>query len=394
MNAYQEKLNKLPANVRDYLDSVAGIDLNLRICDQNGLAGNDILRNTDLVVDLFFKELALKDLVAKIEEVFKYNDFKAKKLAADIAGIRLLVVDDVWFKGEVLAYLKSLGAPLADYQKIVEEQKAAVKKDKEEDAAEEAERRAKKAEIEAALSGKEETPVKKEEELKIPEDFKINWEEEAKNCLDNFREGLADFLSFDNYSDEYNQVLISLLVEKERQFQNELEKAILNNNEILTSASFSVDGKPVMPTISNWLKYFIKEKGSSLFDNIILTNFLTDSQNCRVLSEEEKKTVKRLLLLYRNFKFFPDSMPNQTGEGWEIIPSEGEVSGSGKARTVSTPQTGDFFAKAKAAAAGSAISEEDRKKIDDLKKMALNYKTGSLERMAVDEEIKKIESKK
>jgi hypothetical protein len=399
MNAYQEKLNKLPANVRDFLNSVAGTDLNLFICKQNGLVGDDIILNTDLVADLFFKDLELKDLVTRIKDDFDFDDVKARKLAADIAGIRLLVIDN-WFNGGVSAYLKSLGVSPADYQKIVDDQKIAVRKEKEEDAIEEAERQAEKAEREAALN--EEAPIKKEEPITIEGDFKINWEVEKEEVLKTFKNGLADIISSGAVQEEFNDVLIYLLADKGESFRAELERALLANNEVITFAKFAVGGRPAAAVISAWLKNFISEVGSGLFDNLTLTKFLTSSANCKVLSDEEKNIVKKLLLVYRNIKFFPASMPNKTGEGWEIIPSETEIDLT-KAKTVGVPLTADYAAKAESARMAAVKEEQNRKeaaraeeisrKLTELQAMAAAYPAGSLQRKAVEEEIRKLSKK-
>jgi hypothetical protein len=390
MNAYQEKSAKLPGEVRDYLNSIKAIELNLLVCRKNNLFDEDISRHTDLVVDLFFKEIELKNLVEKIKEFFDFSGDKARKLAADIAGIRLLVVDK-WFNGEVSAFLKSLGVSALDYQKINEEQIAAVKKEKSEAAAEEAEARAEKE----RLMKEEIVAVKSEPAEEEIGELKIDWEKEKEEVIDIFKNDLAGMLFFQPSEGDFNDTLAYLLAENGESFSDELGKALLGNNEKLTEKPFSLSGRPVQPTIANWLSYFIKEKGSAKFDNIILTDFLVKSANAKGLSDEEKNAVKKLLLLYRNLKFFPESMPNETGEGWEIIPSAAEA-GLTKAKTVGTPLTADYAAKAESLDAAEKEEEENKEaeeKIAALEKIAAAYPVGSFQRKAVEAEMKKVSKK-
>ena len=374
----------------DYLDSFKAIELNLSICHKYGLAGEDIGKHTELITELFFKRLDFSALVPKIKEIFKFDDAKAKKMAADVVGIRLLVVDD-WFGHQASAYLQTLGVAPSAYQKIIEDQIAAVKLEKEEDRKDALEARTEKE----ALAKEAAAPVAAAEtEEAIPEDFKINWDEEAKDNVDNFRQGLADILAYGVDTDEYNQMLVALLTERGQAYQGELERAVLGNEEKLTTAAFSLDGKPAAPTIANWLKYFIKEKGSAMFDNIVLTNFLTNSANARGLIQSEKDILKKLLILYRNVKFFPQSMPNDSGEGWEIIPSVSGAPGLEKARTVKAPVTNDVAIKPRRVVeAEAAKSVEDGKKMEELKVIAARYPEKSLQRKAVESEIKKVSKK-
>jgi hypothetical protein len=84
--------------------------------------------------------------------------------------------------------------------------------------------------------------------------------------------------------------------------------------------------KAAEETIGNWLKDFIEQKGSGIFNNIVLGDFLLKSVNAKKLNKNEKELVKKLLIFYRNLKFFPESMPNDAIENWQIIPFSEEES--------------------------------------------------------------------
>jgi hypothetical protein len=52
----------------------------------------------------------------------------------------------------------------------------------------------------------------------------------------------------------------------------------------------------------------------------VLSDFLGTSENAKILDDKEKELVRKVLMCYRNVKFFPESMPSDNGEGWEMIP--------------------------------------------------------------------------
>lgn len=186
-------------------------------------------------------------------------------------------------------------------------------------------------------------------------------------------------------------------------FKNDLENSLYKNQERITEKEFVLDKKKRSPSIENWLKNFIKEKGTASFDNVELTDYVVRSGNSKILSSEEKKIVRKLLLLYRNLKFFPESMPSDDGEGWEILPIEEVSRDIGKEKsTLGPPKTKEEKeieelqvegAKYRGGLEKLAIEEEvDKKKqIEDLRIEANKYKEGSLEKMALMEEIKKLE---
>lgn len=396
MNDYQEKIAKMPAGVRDFFESFTGSEFNLLICTRNGLFDDDISLNTDIVADLFFKDLAIKDLLARVKKDFNFDDIKAKKLTADIVGIRLLVVDDVWFKGEASAYLKSLGVSAENYQKIIDDQKTSLRQEKEEEVIEEAERQKEKAEREAAQNEAEKPVPDIFEPIEINNDFKIDWSVEKEEMLKIFRNGLADILSADIPQEEFNDVLVYLLLDQGEPFRAELEKNLLANNEVLTFANFVSGGRQVSGVISAWLKNFISEVGSINFDNLALTKFLTSSVNAKILNQEEKNIVKRLLQLYRNIKFFPESMPNDTGEGWQILSFEAEDNNKlvqAKVKIESLPRQVAESAKAIKPAAEVQKDKETASQLEQLKGIAEKYPPKSLSRKAVEEEINKLSKK-
>lgn len=199
-------------------------------------------------------------------------------------------------------------------------------------------------------------------------------EEEKKSALEIFESKIYFFLDagsadFEEILEDYNNILILLLSNIEG-FYNSLKFALFSNQEKLTNKTFELNGKKTRPTVENWLKAFIKATGSGMFSNIDLTKYMTESENVKRLDDEERRLVKKLLRLYRNLVFFPDSLRNIPIDQWEIFPMEREG--------------GDFHR-------GSlgAPKTEDEKELENLQNMEKDYGENSLEKLVLDEEIEK-----
>ena len=102
--------------------------------------------------------------------------------------------------------------------------------------------------------------------------------------------------------------------------KRQIENAMLNNQEKITTEQVTINNEKLPGTISNWLRCFINERGAVNFDSLSISEFLSSSRNTANLTAEEKKILSVLLNTYRNIKFFPDSMPSDDGSDWAIIP--------------------------------------------------------------------------
>lgn len=122
---------------------------------------------------------------------------------------------------------------------------------------------------------------------------------------------------------EINDEIIFLIFTKDLLNQDELVQILSSNQELLTAKKFVLDNRAAAPTVANWIKDFIKYHGVDFFDLVVLSRYLTSSANAKILDEEEKRQVIKLLKVYRNLKFFPLSMSDDVDE-WEIFPVEKE----------------------------------------------------------------------
>ncbi|MBU2415760.1 hypothetical protein KKH86_00850, partial [Patescibacteria group bacterium] len=304
---YLMELQKLPQTIQNILISPFGAEINEKITKKYNLNEETASKMIDIVNDIYLKVLPIKNLINKIQEVFNFDLSKSKQLASDIAGLKLLIAGD-YFQEDIQGYIKNLNGNLENYQKTVELEKIEIKK--------EIERFNKDMEEEKVQPR---TIIKKSIVYALPT---LMQEKEAS--IKFFKNNLVDVLTnkdqeISKIIDDYSQSLISWINE-DQEFQKTLEQALYQNQEKLTHKEFVLDAKAHSPTVANWLKDFIKQRGSGMFDNVALADFVTNSKNAKNLDEQEKKLVQKLLQLYRNLKFFPESMPTDTGEGWEIIP--------------------------------------------------------------------------
>ncbi len=367
MNIFQQKLNKLPKEVASFLVSMEAVKLNKEVCGKYGLKGDQVDKYVNLVSSLFFKEVSLDELVKTVSSLFGFDNFKANEMSKDIAGIRLLVVKD-WVAG-VKEYIESLNGKIEDYAPYVERQKKAL---------EDEDKFFKEAMAEESLDDQKDSDKEKDSAVnRSVVEFDIT--KEKNDSVNNFKESVLELLDSDNepLADEYNGILLQVLIDGGVSAKVDLEKALYENQERLTSAPFMLDGKVSSGTVANWIKYFISIKGTGIFDNIVLSSFLVQSPNAKALSEVEKSRLRKLLLLYRNLKFFPESMPNNTGEGWEIIPTQVTEEVQREVKVVQEKK-----------------DSENEKKIQELRATLAKYPEGSLARRAVEEEIKRVKSQK
>jgi len=109
----QLKLAALPVPVQDYLYSERAGDLNEKIIERNKLTEAQEPALYALLRELYVKEVTLPGLVDEVARRFALDETRAKQLAVDIAGFRLLPLDK--FLGDVDGYVRSLGGDTKTY---------------------------------------------------------------------------------------------------------------------------------------------------------------------------------------------------------------------------------------------------------------------------------------
>ncbi len=222
-----------------------------------------------------------------------------------------------------------------------------------------------------------------------PQKTKPTIEEEKAIIIDLFKENLL--VELDNYRptiEAVNQRIFAWLG-RELDAKKKIENALLQNQEIVTTFSPDINKETVTGNISNWLRCFAAEKGVDNFSSLSISEFLGTSKNTIKLSSQEKLLLRNVLNTYRNIKFFPDSMPNDKGEDWAIIPLPLEKDDN----------LGQDFSQTVAATKQTSLEPTPNidptitNKISQLRLMLGRYGENTLEGEAIKEEIAKLEKR-
>lgn len=154
-----------------------------------------------------------------------------------------------------------------------------------------------------------------------------------------FSKRFLDELSYPSVITNAVNMRIFYILARDSNFKGRITQALLANDEVLTEGGLILDEQKVPATVGNWLKAYIAANGSQTHDSVSQTNFLVNSEYGQKLSEQERSLVGRTLKTYINIAFFPDSMPSDEGEGWEIINIEDNESMSEQDSSVSLSNT-------------------------------------------------------
>jgi len=383
------KNKNLPAEVWSYLVSMKATELNILIESKNKIGSEDRGKITEIISLLFTKELKVSDLPLVIKNNYKLNDLDAKALACDIVGIRLLVIKD-WLKEDLETYIKNWGGNPADYLHFIDEQKRAID--------EEAKFFTEETKVEPEFVFKPKTPATP---LAYSAEIEIDEEQEKIDSAALFSKGLVNLLKdqdANEFISDYNIILISLIGE-DAMYRQTLENALYANPDELTSNRILLDDREVAPSIANWLKDFLKIQGSEMFDDLALAQYLSTSVNAKKLNPAEKDLLRKLLRLYRNLSFFPESMENTPIEDWQIIPITPDASSEEKPAPKIKPAASKV--EPVKSQAPNKIENKIENKTDntvdplsELQAALSKYVPDSLEYKAVAQEIKRLKKKK
>ena len=184
------------------------------------------------------------------------------------------------------------------------------------------------------------------------------------------------------YYDLWNKIKLNLLtisdLNKRDEIKSGLKKILLDCNRVIIDKKKykGVEGLPV--TVAEWLKDFTVNLGIGKIDHLKKVQYLTNSENIKILDGEDKNRLKVLFDFYEKLK-----TSSNTPEGFEDdIP----MVINGKYVMYSQGQVEDIGAKIQDLIKSIKIGDE----VKQLQKMVSQYPAGSLERKAIEEEIEKV----
>ncbi len=213
----------------------------------------------------------------------------------------------------------------------------------------------------------------------------LSAEDRDELILNTFSDGVIDLLSSKTTEiQEFNISVFQAFNENEI-LEDKVESLLYNNQEKTGTHHIILDGHPASPSISNWLKDFIKKYGSDLFNDVTLIEYLTQSINIKNLNATEKELIRKILKLYRNLVFFPESMENIPLDHWEIFPIDRKEVAVKEDLLSDKPVVPKIVE--------TPIISERQKIIFDLQKSLARYTPTSLEYKAIHQEINRLSHK-
>jgi len=384
----KKKIKNLPPEVFYILTAEKAADLGVMITDRYDLNGDQVALMTDLIEKIYVKDLRLADLYTQIKSSFGFDDAKTRLLTCDIAGFRLLPVSD-WLGEDVANFIRSLGGNADGYLFENEELKRLAAADLATDTLIWQE----PVELPALVDDQEIVATDDQDD---DDDDDVEVELTPEESIEQYKQMIANnlydllLISDHLFIQQFNYRLIGLLVDH-IELKNDLIVILMNNQLKIGTETIVLDGRQLQPTIENWIRFFISQKGSELFDAVTLSDFLINSTSAKFLSVNDKELLSRLLQLYRNIKFFPDSLVGDNPDAWEILTYVGDQ--DYKFITVKNSQVAMVETTQPEASIKKEVKAEltvDPLKLESLRRLSDKYPDGSLERLAVEEEIKRL----
>lgn len=241
--------------------------------------------------------------------------------------------------------------------------------------------------------------------------FVEDWQE-IEDLLKNNFDAIYGF----RYYDLWNKIKLNLTavidLDQRDVIKENLKKVLLNCQKKIFNLKKYGQNQNLPVTIADWLKDYNANLGIGKIDNLKRVQYLMKSEHIAKLDEEDKKKLKFLFDLYEKLKLssnsregFENDVP-MVVDGKFVIFSDGEAEEIGpdiinliksikidNGNTVNSQQTKIQVADLQKndILEQKALQEEKERenKIDELAAMANRFPVGSLERKAVEEELRK-----
>lgn len=295
-NQFSDKFELLPDEAKLYFSSELSGQAVLNLAKEYKVENDQIYSLVFLAVNSDFDMGVLKERIKKME----LTGISAKKLWLDFLGYILLPIEnslELKFPGKIKIEkeIERLGTNPLRYAK---------QKD-------------------AFIDLIDDENVRLLEELIASFEASVDIKEEEDYVTDILKNDLLSIFKTSSLSANtaLNRGFIYLLFNAEG-FKESALRIIMSSQSLIGKNNILMDGREVAPSVANWLKNFIKEKGSDMFDDIVLAQYLDNNNGAKQLSQEEKEILSSLLRFYKNINFFPESMQNIAPDKWQIFPFE------------------------------------------------------------------------
>lgn len=181
-------------------------------------------------------------------------------------------------------------------------------------------------------------------------------------------------------------------------FKKEIRQVLLECNTPFGKSKLLINGQLHEATVANWLKNYYVEAGMGKVDSVKLSEHLASNKNIKLLSPAEQTVLKNLLRFFDDMKVSSVKFPIFEESFVAVLP-DGEINiiSGGKAEKI-PPQTLRLYEKvnnltksAVVGRPGSTAKSVQNGNLTELRELAAKYPPGSIERKAVEEEMRKME---
>lgn len=299
----QKKINKLPPKVKEYLLAQVGVDTMLALGKKYSLKMEKLSKLTKIITDIYIQEKKPAELLSLIKSQLKIAEPKAKQVALDLAGQRLLIADD-YFNGQISKLISKLGGKSDNYQNFIAEYKNKVKQELNQ------EKKAAKQEQDNIQKNSYvyQEPEKEEAVLDEPQTAEQILQE-LENILKN---NVMSVLTTEviEMKIDLNVMMTDLLLE-DKSYQQELINALTANQELITQKDIIIKGEKADPTVANWILDFVSnidlQEGQTI-STLQKAKYYNESTNIKNLDFAERQLIDKLFDFYENLiNFYPNS---------------------------------------------------------------------------------------
>ena len=174
-------------------------------------------------------------------------------------------------------------------------------------------------------------------------------------------------------------------------FKGEIRQALLECNIKFSGGKITIGSLSQEATVANWLKDYYTKVGIGKADTLKLNEYLLNN-NVKPLSPEERIKLKSLLGFFENMKVSSVKFPMFDESFVAVLPSrEINLISYGRVEKI-PPEVLKIYSEIE-----NLTDQAERNAggvgLDDLKQLTNQYPAGSLERKAVEEELRKLSAK-
>ncbi len=229
-------------------------------------------------------------------------------------------------------------------------------------------------------------------------DFLKTWDE-VKDLIRYHYAAINDLEYYNLWEKIKLKLLVTPSLEDRDEVKEGIKNVLLKNNQMLLSSAKYSNIKDMPLSLADWLNDYNSSLGIGKVDNLKRVEYFTNNVKLNRLEKKDREKVKDLLDLYEKTKYSSKEVQGMEDDVPMVLNGKFTMFSDGEAttvdeelknmiRSVSNPELKIDTSKSWQPLSAPKAKEEEE--IENLQKMAENYELGSLERRAIEEEIRKM----